>query len=92
MSFSKKLGLIAVTGMIKHAASLKNLRVAHDKLGRLKKVRTPEGSEKYCNTQWNQLLPSPATWNLRFDGIGPGVFAGTDNADQGHGMDQTLEL
>jgi len=74
--------------MLKHVATLKNLRVAHDKEGRLKKVKTPEGLERYCSSQWNVLLPSPATWNIRYDNVGRGVYDGRDNANQGHGMNQ----
>lgn len=88
-SFTKKLGLVALAGLVKHAAQLHYLRVAHDKLGRLKRVDTPDGQRRYANATWDSLLPFPSTWNLRFsNGEGDGVYEGGDNANQGHGLDQ----
>ena len=95
--FAKQLSLAYLTSMLKHAATLKELRVAHDKRGRLKRVTTPSGLAgykagdelvRYASPQWGQLLPFPATWEVRYNGVGAGVFAGGDNANQGHGQNQ----
>ncbi|MCJ1465542.1 hypothetical protein MMC07_004160 [Pseudocyphellaria aurata] len=89
---SKQITLLGLIGMIKYIALTKELRVAHDKLGRLKRAKTPEGVENYLTEQWNQLVPSPTTWSLRFNGEGRGVFADGDNADQGHGINQVYQI
>ncbi|KXJ96370.1 heme peroxidase [Microdochium bolleyi] len=70
LSFAQRLPLIAITGMVKHAAHLKHLRVAHETAGRLKRVRNPEGQWRYATKQWDRLVAAPRTWNLRFDGSG----------------------
>ncbi|KAF2669019.1 heme peroxidase [Microthyrium microscopicum] len=87
----QELSIIALTCLLKSTAQWKNLRVAHDKLGRLRRVHTPDGLVRYTDVQWGELLPSPVTWNLRFDGLGKGVFTGGDNADSGHRMDQVWQ-
>ncbi|TAQ84346.1 hypothetical protein B7494_g7332 [Chlorociboria aeruginascens] len=87
----KQLTLAALTGMIKYIAKLKDLRVAHDKLGRLKRAKTPLGVENYLTVTWDELVPFPTTWCLRFNGEGRGVYTGPDNADQGHGIDQVYQ-
>ncbi|KAH7039913.1 uncharacterized protein B0I36DRAFT_309597 [Microdochium trichocladiopsis] len=88
--FTRRLALIAITGMVKHTAHLKELRVAHDKIGRLKRVQTPRGNWYYATVQWDNLVSSPITWNLRFNGVGKGVWEQGDNADQGHGQNQVV--
>ncbi|MCJ1308958.1 hypothetical protein MMC25_002613 [Agyrium rufum] len=88
---AKDFTLIGLTAMLKHLATLRSLRVAHDKLGRLKRVETPYGVKTYMSVQWDQLVPFPTTWNLRFNGTGRGVYRGRDNADQGHGQNQVYQ-
>ena len=80
-----------MTGMLKYLARLRDLRVAHDKLGRLKRAKAPHGGENYLSVTWDQLVPLPTTWNLRFTGEGRGVYAGPDNADQGHGSNMVYK-
>ena len=95
--FAKQLALAYLGALLKHTASMKCVRVAHDKLGRLKRVATPSGLpgypaadalRRYASPHWDALLPFPVTWDIRFNGMGEGVFEGGDNADQGHGLDQ----
>lgn len=90
--FTRRIMLIATTGMLKHVAHMSNLRVAHDKLGRLKRVKTPTGLDRYTSPQWHDLVPYPTTWNLRFDGLGDEISDITDNADQGHGGNQVANI
>lgn len=90
--FTRRMMLIATTGMLKHVAHMSNLRVAHDKLGRLKRVKTPTGLDRYATPQWHDLVPYPTTWNLRFDGLGTEISDVTDNADQGHGANQVANI
>ena len=98
--FAKQLALAYLTALLKHTASMKYARVAHDKLGRLKRVDTPSGLpgypaadalRRYMSPQWDTLLPFPVTWEIRFNGMGEGVFEGGDNADQGHGQNQVYQ-
>lgn len=49
------------------------MRLAHDAGGRLKRVVTPDGCVRYTSPQWDRLLSSPTTWNLRFDGVGKDI-------------------
>lgn len=58
---TKQLTLIGLTGMLKCIATTKDLRVAHDKLGRLKRVKTPYGVESYMTAQWDQLVSFPTS-------------------------------
>ena len=101
---AKQLTVIAITGLVKHAATLKNLREAHDTKGQVQTAlvpqtevdgKVPEGGKpdvrdsyrrRYLTTRWDQLVPFPTTWNLRFDGVGKGVAPGWDNSQQGHGI------
>ena len=90
-----KLTILAITGMIKYAAKLRFLRLAHDTAGRLKTAATPDGwGERYLSPQWDQLLPFPTTWNLRFDGPeeGTGVYDGPDNSKTGNSSSQMFSL
>jgi linoleate 10R-lipoxygenase len=57
----KQLTLIGLTGMLKYLAKLKDLRVAHDKLGRLKRAKTPTGVQCYLTIQWDQLVSFPTS-------------------------------
>ncbi|MCJ1476683.1 hypothetical protein MMC13_005351 [Lambiella insularis] len=56
---AKQLTLLALTGTIKYIATTRELRVAHDKLGRLKRAKTPYGVECYMTIQWDQLVQFP---------------------------------
>jgi len=90
---SAQLTIVAITGMIKYAAKLSYLRQAHDTAGRMKTAATPDGwGERYLSPQWDQLLPFPTTWNLRFDGPkeGAGVYDGPDNSTTGNGVNQLI--
>ena len=51
---TKQLALITLTGMLKYMAKLKDLRVAHDGLGR---VNAPSSIEQYMTVQWDCLTP-----------------------------------
>ncbi|OCK94658.1 uncharacterized protein K441DRAFT_677227 [Cenococcum geophilum 1.58] len=82
------LALTALTGMLKYMAKLKDHRIAHDKLGR---VNASSGIEQYMTVQWDRLTLFPATWNLRFNGEGRGVYKGPDNADQGHSINKVYQ-
>ena len=61
---TKQLTLTALTGMLKYMAKLKDLRVAHDKLGRLKRVKVPSGIEQYMTVQWDRITPFPTSESL----------------------------
>ncbi|ORY11777.1 heme peroxidase [Clohesyomyces aquaticus] len=93
VSLSRKLSIAALTALLKSVAQLRNLRVAHDKARRLKRLQTPgEGLPgygpdssllRYAAPRWDRLLPSPSSsveleWG--------------DNADQGHGLNQIWQL
>ena len=100
-SFGKELSLAYLTAMIKHLATRRCVRVAHDNLGRLKRVTLPGGLpgypakantlQRYVSPQWDALLSFPASWELRYtgeyDNTGEGVYTAGDNANQGHGLD-----
>lgn len=100
--FAKQLSLAYLTAMLKHTASMKQVRVAHDKLGRLRRITTPAGLPgypqanadalpRYLSPQWDALLPFPTTWDIRFNGMGEGVWEDGDNANQGHGQNQIYQ-
>ena len=61
---SKRLTILALTGMLKFIAgpSIVNLRHATDEAGYLKRVKTPgSGSESYMTVKWDQLVPFPSS-------------------------------
>lgn len=61
---SKRLTILALTGMLKFVAGtgLENLRHAKDEAGHLKRVRTPRGgAESYMTVKWDQLVPFPSS-------------------------------
>lgn len=58
---SKQLMLLGLAGMLKYLATLKDLRVAHDRLGRLKMAKTPRGVESYMTVTWDELVPFPTS-------------------------------
>jgi hypothetical protein len=102
VTLSRQLSLAALTSLLKATVRLRNLRVAHDKGGRLKRVYTPgaglpgygESSSllRYATPRWDALLPIPSTWGLRYDGgEGEGVYTGKDNADHKHGANQVYQ-
>lgn len=51
--------------MIKYIAMLKDLRVGHDKLGRLKRASTPLGVQNYLTVTWDELVPFPTSKSCR---------------------------
>ena len=96
---AKQLTLLALTGLVAHAAQLCELREAHDTKGQIKTALVPavadesgEGDvrdayrKRYLTTRWDQLVSYPETWNLRFNGLGEGVAPGRDKSWQGHGQ------
>lgn len=85
------LALLGLAGMLKHIAKLKDVRVAHDTLGRLKRVKTQNSLEGFMTITWDQVVPFPTTWSIRYNGEGRGVYTGKDNANQGHGSNQVYQ-
>ena len=61
---AKHLTIIAVTSLIKQAAKLNQLRRAHDTEGRLGKVKTPDGVERYLTQESDQLVPFPTSTSI----------------------------
>lgn len=64
-------------------------------MGRVNMAKTPkladgEGLDAYrtrfLSTKWDELVPYPTTWNLRFDGLGKGVSRTGDNSKTGNAM------
>ena len=51
---TKQLALTTLTGMLKYMAKLKDLCIAHGKLGR---VNAPLCMEQYMTVQWDRLTP-----------------------------------
>lgn len=83
---SKRATVIALAATLKHCAHLSSLRVAHGAEGSLKRVMTPEGRVTYTSPQWDRLLSSPTTWNLRFDGVGQEIHITNLARAENHGQ------
>lgn len=116
----RRLGVLALTSMVKLIALMQNPRRGHDAQGKLKKihlgwtaegysnfmapmrmdriaeqVRHISGSDKdkgiftedvlkpetdtYLTPSWDEMVPFPMTWKIRFDGFGKSDY-GTDYA------------
>lgn len=66
---AKHLTIIAVTGLVAHAATLKDLRQAHDTPGMVKEVETPKTGievedayrERYMTPKWDEVVPFPTS-------------------------------
>ncbi|KAI0116392.1 heme peroxidase [Nemania sp. FL0031] len=64
-----------MTGLLKLAADLKNLRPAPGPQGQVRTIYV--GTEKaYLNDSWSYLGFDVSTWKLQFDGHGKGTFTG----------------
>lgn len=72
---AKDVALAFVTGLVKLAADLKQLRPAPGQMGQVKTIRV--GTEKaYLNDSWSYLGFDASTWKVHFDGHGKGNFQG----------------
>ncbi|KAI0152699.1 heme peroxidase [Xylariaceae sp. FL1272] len=78
-SVAMAMTIVVQSAMLKHMARLMNIRPAHGRAGRLRTLiekdhRSEVERVMYLNSQWNELTPWPATWTLRYDGEGKGVW------------------
>lgn len=111
----KQLSVIALTGMIKFIATMRNPRRGHDAQGRLKSVKLDSSEEGFSNfmapgrmqhiaaqaqkstdpaeqaiysnevlrpatdtyltPEWDEMIPFPTTWKIRFDGFGKSDYS-----------------
>ena len=96
---ARQLTIYAVGGMIKHLATLDELREAHDLMGRIKTVKIPHQNraaeddyrERFLSVKWDELGTFPTTWSLRFNlvaGQTPHLANPKDISMQGHSIDQ----
>lgn len=60
---SKDLTIIAIMGLVKHAATMKRIRRAHDQAGKLKVVETPgpNSQRRYLTPRWDTLVSFPTS-------------------------------
>ncbi|PHH71179.1 hypothetical protein CDD82_6708 [Ophiocordyceps australis] len=71
----KNLAASLLVGLVKLAASLKNLRPAPGPMGLVKTIQV--GPERaFLNDSWSYLCFDASTWKVHFDGRGPGAFTG----------------
>ncbi|KAH8587872.1 prostaglandin G/H synthase 2/cyclooxygenase 2, pgh2/cox2 [Bisporella sp. PMI_857] len=69
----REIALTYCVGLLKVAASLKNLRPAPGDMGTLKSINI--GSERcYLDDTWSFLTFDPTTWKLHYEGLGKGVW------------------
>ncbi|KAI1843275.1 hypothetical protein JX266_010629 [Neoarthrinium moseri] len=88
---AKDIALAFVTGLVKLAADLKQLRPAPGQMGQVKTIRV--GSEKaYLNDSWSYLAFDASTWKVHFDGHGKGSFKGDRNPTKTMDMQKYYHL
>ncbi|KAI1858014.1 uncharacterized protein JN550_012907 [Neoarthrinium moseri] len=88
---AKDIALAFVTGLVKLAADLKQLRPAPGQMGQVKTIRV--GSEKaYLNDSWSYLAFDASTWKVHFDGHGTGSFKGDRNPTKTMDMQKYYHL
>ncbi|KAL7952081.1 heme peroxidase [Trichoderma barbatum] len=72
---AKHIGRAYMTGLVKLAADLKQLRPAPGQMGQVKTIHV--GTEKaYLNETWSYLGFDASTWKVHFSGHGKGNFEG----------------
>ncbi|KAI1462181.1 heme peroxidase [Annulohypoxylon moriforme] len=72
---AKEIARSFITGMVKLAADLKELRPAPGEMGKVKTIKV--GTEtNYLNDSWSYLCFEASTWKLHFNGRGLGNYQG----------------
>ncbi|KAH7311220.1 linoleate diol synthase [Stachybotrys elegans] len=64
--FGKRMAVIYLTGMVKLAAGLKNLRNAPGPLGTVKTIHV-NGEKIYMNDSWSYFGFNASTWKVQYD-------------------------
>jgi len=63
---AEEISTIALTAMIKFAATMRNLRPGNDTAGSLKKVTQVGGAESYMTPDWAEFVPYPTSRSHSF--------------------------
>ena len=72
---SKNLTILALTALVKYAATLDHLREAHDTMGRIKEVKTPvmhrgvedQYRKRFMTVKWDEVVPFPTSKSIAAD-------------------------
>ncbi|KAI0897973.1 heme peroxidase [Annulohypoxylon nitens] len=82
---AKEIARSFITGMVKLAADLKELRPAPGEMGKVKTIKV--GTEtNYLNDSWSYLCFEASTWKLHFNGRGLGNFKGKEQPSTTPGL------
>ncbi|KAI1214921.1 heme peroxidase [Annulohypoxylon truncatum] len=74
---AKEIARSFITGMVKLAADLKELRPAPGEMGKVKTIKVGTDTN-YLNDSWSYLCFEASTWKLHFNGRGLGNYQGKD--------------
>ncbi|KAI0885259.1 heme peroxidase [Annulohypoxylon maeteangense] len=82
---AKEIARSFITGMVKLAADLKELRPAPGEMGKVKTIKV--GTETtYLNDSWSYLCFEASTWKLHFNGRGLGNYQGQEQPSTTPGL------